>query len=74
MLIGGILTAGYVFLLLGQELSQAPSDREVVFRPVPRILEYAAMALALAALGLGVRVTEPLLLLRVGLPIGGIAP
>jgi len=74
MLIGGILTAGYVFLVLGQELSQAPSDREVEFRPVPRILEYAAIALALAALGLGVRVTEPLLLLRVGLPIGGIAP
>jgi multicomponent Na+:H+ antiporter subunit D len=71
ILVGGILTAGYVFLVLGQELSEAHSDREVEFRPVPRSLEYSAMALAIAALVLGVRVTEPLVLLRVGLPTWG---
>jgi len=68
MLVGGILTAGYVFVVLGQELSLSSSDREVEFSPVPRSLEYSAMALALAALALGVRIAEPLALLRVGLP------
>jgi multicomponent Na+:H+ antiporter subunit D len=71
ILIGGILTAGYIFLVLGQELSLAESDHEVQLAPVPRSMEYAAMALALVALILGVRVTEPLLLLRVGFPFAG---
>ncbi|MEX2583885.1 MAG: proton-conducting transporter membrane subunit [Gemmatimonadota bacterium] len=71
MLLGGILTAGYVFLVLGQELSQAGSDHDVEMKPVPRSMEYAAFALAFAALVLGLRVTEPLELLRIGFPFGG---
>jgi multicomponent Na+:H+ antiporter subunit D len=71
ILAGGVLTAGYVFLVLGQELSLAPSDRAGEFLPVPRTMEYTAMALALIALVLGVRVSEPLALLRVGLPFPG---
>jgi multicomponent Na+:H+ antiporter subunit D len=68
MLVGGILTAGYVFLVLGQELSQAPSDLAGRFAPVPRVMEYSAMLLALLAMLLGLRATEPLALLAIGSP------
>ncbi len=68
IIIGGILTAGYVFLVLGQELSEERRDKEAVLKRVPRMLEYTAMALALAALLLGVRAIEPLELLRTGNP------
>lgn len=71
MLVGGILTAGYIFLVLSQELSQARGDREVPLSPVPRTMEYTAFALALTALALGIRVAEPLRLLRIGLPGAG---
>ncbi len=71
MLLGGLMTAGYVFLVLGQELSRADSDRGVDLRPVPRTMEAAAFALALASLLLGLRVPEPLEFLRTGLPLGG---
>ncbi len=70
ILVGGVLTAGYIFLVLGQELSQAGSDHEPHFAPVPRVMEYSAMALALAALLLGLRATEPLALLGIGSPFG----
>jgi multicomponent Na+:H+ antiporter subunit D len=66
ILVGGVLTAGYVFIVLSQELSQAESDAEPRFRPVPRRMEYAAMVLALLALGMGLRAAEPLLLLGIG--------
>ncbi|MQA91468.1 MAG: oxidoreductase [Gemmatimonas sp.] len=66
---GGLLTAGYVFLVLGQGLSQASSDRDVELKSTSKAIEYSAFALAVAALALGVRVAEPLALLRVGLPI-----
>jgi multicomponent Na+:H+ antiporter subunit D len=69
ILLGGVLTAGYVFIVLGQELSQASSDRPADFRPVPRRAELAAMALALLSLAMGVRAAEPLLLLGIGSPI-----
>jgi multicomponent Na+:H+ antiporter subunit D len=71
LLVGGVLTAGYVFLVLGQELSLARGDHDVEMKPIPAVMEYAAMALALIALVLGVRVTEPIALIRVGLPFGG---
>ncbi|HUG37585.1 MAG TPA: proton-conducting transporter membrane subunit [Candidatus Limnocylindrales bacterium] len=71
MLVGGVLTAGYVFLVLGQELSLAGSDHEVELRPVSKRMEYAAFLLAVAALVLGVRVAEPLALLQIGAPFGG---
>ncbi len=71
VLVGGVLTAGYVFLVLSQELSAAEGDREARLEPVPRAMEYAAFTLALVALGLGVRVVEPLRLLRIGIPFPG---
>jgi multicomponent Na+:H+ antiporter subunit D len=75
ILAGGVLTAGYVFVVLSQELSQARSDREPDFAPVPRRMEYAAMALALISLALGFRAVEPIRLIEIGNPftvlIGG---
>jgi multicomponent Na+:H+ antiporter subunit D len=69
ILLGGVLTAGYVFIVLGQELSEARGDRAGDFRPVPRRMEYAAMALALLAMAMGLRAAEPLALLAAGSPL-----
>jgi multicomponent Na+:H+ antiporter subunit D len=68
ILAGGVLTAGYVFVVLGQELSQAESDVPAEFAPVPRLMEYTAMALALVAILLGVQPLIPLELLGIGGP------
>jgi multicomponent Na+:H+ antiporter subunit D len=72
IVVGGVLTAGYVFLVLGQELSESRSDVEAPLQRVPRSLEYTAFILALAALLLGVRAIEPLELLRAGSPFMGL--
>jgi multicomponent Na+:H+ antiporter subunit D len=69
ILVGGVLTAGYVFIVLGQELSRAPTDHQPEFRPVPARMEYAAMALAMLALLMGLRAAEPLMLLAAGSPV-----
>lgn len=71
VLVGSLLTAGYIFLVLGQELSESDEDVEPHFSPVPRAMEYTAMALAVTALLLGLRATELLDLLNVGAPFGG---
>lgn len=68
ILLGGVLTAGYVFLVLGQELSRAEGTPAAHFKPVPRVLGVSAMLLALASLALGFRADEVLVLLREGLP------
>jgi multicomponent Na+:H+ antiporter subunit D len=68
ILAGGLLTAGYVFLVLGQELSRADEDTTPRFEPVPRTMEWTAFALALAAFLLGLRAVEPMALLDVGSP------
>jgi multicomponent Na+:H+ antiporter subunit D len=68
ILTGGVLTAGYVFLVLGQELSEAEREERPVFAPVPRRMEYAAMLLAVIGLLLGLRAVEPLQLLQIGNP------
>ena len=68
ILAGGVLTAGYVFQVLTQELSEAEGDHRASFTPIPRGMEYAAMALALASLLLGVRAVEPLDLVLSGAP------
>lgn len=68
ILAGGVLTAGYIFLVLGQELSLAGTDQPVELSKVPRSMEYAAFSLAVASLLLGLRVIEPIALLQAGLP------
>jgi multicomponent Na+:H+ antiporter subunit D len=70
ILTGGVLTAGYVFLVLGQELSQAEREIHPEFAPVPRRMEYAAFVLAVISLLLGLRAVEPLQLLQIGNPFG----
>lgn len=75
ILVGGVLTAGYVFLVLGQELSQATNDVTPDFAPVPRVMEYAAITLALLSLLLGLRATELLELINIGAPfVAGAGP
>jgi formate hydrogenlyase subunit 3/multisubunit Na+/H+ antiporter MnhD subunit len=74
ILAGGLLTASYVFLVLGQELSQADEDRAHEFARVPPAMEWAALALALVAFLLGLRALEPLELLGIGGPFPTIEP
>jgi multicomponent Na+:H+ antiporter subunit D len=68
ILLGGVLTAAYVFLVLGQELSQVEQEEHPQFRPVPRTMEYTAMGLAILSMLLGLRALEPLALLAIGNP------
>jgi multicomponent Na+:H+ antiporter subunit D len=66
LLIGGLLAAGYVFLFIREaSLAQGEGTR---IRPVPAVMEWTAMALALASLVLGLRAAEPLALLEIGSP------
>jgi formate hydrogenlyase subunit 3/multisubunit Na+/H+ antiporter MnhD subunit len=67
--VGGLLSAAYVLLVLRHGLGVA-SDAPGEFRPVPRQMEWAAMALALAAVLLGLRGIEALEMLA----RGGIQP
>jgi multicomponent Na+:H+ antiporter subunit D len=71
ILLGGVLTAGYVFLVLGQELTRGGQHTARDFKPVPRVLGVSAITLALISMALGLRAVEPLALLRIGLPGGG---
>lgn len=68
ILTGGLLTAGYVFLVLGQVMSNAEEDTTPQFEPVPRAMEWTAFGLAFIAFLLGIRAFEPMLLLDVGSP------
>jgi multicomponent Na+:H+ antiporter subunit D len=63
---GGLLTLAYVLMVLRYAVDR--TDPPETFRPVPRRMEWAAMALALAAVALGVRATEILALLAGSLP------
>jgi multicomponent Na+:H+ antiporter subunit D len=74
ILAGGVLTAAYVFIVLGQELSQAEGEVHPEFAAVPKSMEYTALALALAALLLGLRATELTELLEIGSPFAGLLP
>jgi multicomponent Na+:H+ antiporter subunit D len=74
ILAGGLLTAAYVFIVLGQELSHAEGEVHPEFSDVPRSMEYTALALALAALLLGLRATELTDLLEIGSPFPGLLP
>ncbi|MGF1548165.1 MAG: complex I subunit 5 family protein [Thiotrichales bacterium] len=64
MIVGGLLAAAYVFKVLRQAFIPARSGAAV--KGVPRALELSALALALAAILLGLFGAEPLLLLNTG--------
>jgi multicomponent Na+:H+ antiporter subunit D len=72
ILVGGVMTAGYVFLVLGQELSEVEREAHPEFAPVPPRMEYAAMVLALIGMLLGLRAVEPLALIRIGNPFAAL--
>ena len=68
MLLGGVLAAGYVFRVLRQALVW---DEDVgPYRAVPRRMQWAAMAMALLSLALGLCGSWPLDLLAIGYPGG----
>jgi multicomponent Na+:H+ antiporter subunit D len=62
--VGGLLTLAYVLMVARYALEVKPVPTG--FRPVPRRMEWAAMALALLAVLLGVRAVEILDVLSVG--------
>jgi multicomponent Na+:H+ antiporter subunit D len=62
--IGGLLTVAYILKVLRHAVDRTrPPD---LFRPVPRRMEWAALALALVAVGMGIRASELLALLSAG--------
>jgi formate hydrogenlyase subunit 3/multisubunit Na+/H+ antiporter MnhD subunit len=69
LILGGLLAAAYVFKVIGYAFTQAGVLHET--RTVPITMEWAALALALAAILLGLFAPWPLALMEIGLPFGG---
>lgn len=67
MIGGGLLAAGYVFRMVKFAFLATPADAPPL-HPVPRRLEYTALALALLALGLGLASVYPLAVAAIGAP------
>ena len=63
ILLGSFLTAGYVFMVLRQAF--APTSHKIKLKPVPRTMEVTALVLGAAAIIIGFRAEEFLLLLDV---------
>ena len=72
MILGGLLTAAYLFRVLRRAFRPAP--HEIALQEPPRMLAATAFALALVALTLGLWADGPLALLAIGAPFAGIAP
>jgi len=51
IIVGGVLTAAYVFRVLGSAFTESSQEHEE--HAVPRVMELTALTLALAAVGLG---------------------
>jgi multicomponent Na+:H+ antiporter subunit D len=66
MVVGGLLTAVYVFLILRYAFSEAAGPEQQ--RPRARGMELTALFLALLAVLIGFRIEEPLNLLAIGQP------
>ena len=69
LILGGLLSAAWVFKVIGHAFtpSAAPHDSRVV----PVSMEWAALAMALVAILLGLFTSWPLALMEIGLPFGG---
>lgn len=68
IVLGGVLAATYVFRVVGYAFTQ--SDHPHPPRRVPAPMEWVAFVLAVAAVLLGLVVSQPLLLLEIGEPFG----
>lgn len=66
ILLGGVLAATYVFKVLGYAFTQSETPHRA--RPVPAVMEWAALSLAASAILLGLIVAPPLALLAIGEP------
>ncbi len=64
--VGGLLTAAYVLLVMRSGLGRP--DPTLPFQPVPRRMEWCAVALALLAVGMGIWPSAILDLIRSGAP------
>ncbi|ABA57781.1 multisubunit sodium/proton antiporter, MrpD subunit [Nitrosococcus oceani ATCC 19707] len=67
IVLGGLLAAGYVFRVLSYVFMQAPSKAH--YRPVPWLMEWPALLLALMAICLGFITQTPLTLIEIGAPM-----
>jgi multicomponent Na+:H+ antiporter subunit D len=65
LVLGGLLTAAYMLRVMWPAFGRDPAPEAP--RAIPRTMELAALGLALAAVALGVRAEELILLLEVGL-------
>ncbi len=63
---GGLLTAGYVFLMVRYAFKPATAERSL--KPVPLTMQLVPLALALMAVALGFHVETPLELMAAGSP------
>lgn len=66
IVLGSLLAATYVVLVLRQMVQRGDEDLEL--RPVPKVMEVAAIGLAVCSLVLGLRAIEPLEFLEIGGP------
>jgi formate hydrogenlyase subunit 3/multisubunit Na+/H+ antiporter MnhD subunit len=69
LILGGLLTAAYVFKVVGYAFTRAEVTRET--RMVPARMEWTALLLATAAVLLGLFTPWPLALLDIGFPFSG---
>jgi multicomponent Na+:H+ antiporter subunit D len=74
MSVGGLLTAAYLFRVLAAAFSEdkkyerADPDHSTTFKPVPKVLEYSCLALALASLLLGLAAAPMIKMIVIGSP------
>ena len=69
IILGGLLAATYVFKVIGHSFTRAEMSHEA--KPVPAIMEWSALALAMAAIMLGLFASWPLALMDIGSPFDG---
>lgn len=68
IILGGVLAATYVFKVVGYAFTQSENPHQA--RRVPATMEWVAFALAVAAVLMGLIVSQPLALLEIGNPFG----
>jgi len=69
LILGGLLSAAWVFKVIGYAFTPAEVPHEA--RVVPATMEWAALAMALVAILLGLFTSWPLALMDIGLPFAG---